>query len=111
MAKYGFAYGVAECLRSFLCTLSIGLVLLSESPTARSSWLYCSLCAIAAQCKSTCVISKVLNMVRFLFKNEFIFQNTFTGLQCNLHCGLSQRSNVWAKNKSAGFVCCSYMWK
>jgi hypothetical protein len=22
-------------------------------------------------------------------------QHTFTGLQCNLHCALSQRSNVW----------------
>jgi len=42
------------------------------------------------------VISKVLHTVRFLFKNEFILQNTFTGLQCNLHCALSQRSNVWA---------------
>jgi hypothetical protein len=28
-------------------------------------------------------------------KNEFILQNTFTGLQCNLHCAFSQRSNVW----------------
>jgi len=43
---------------------------------------------------STWAISKVLNTVRFLFKNEFILQNTFTGLQCNLHCALSQRSNV-----------------
>jgi hypothetical protein len=41
------------------------------------------------------VISKVLHTVRFLFKNEFIVQNTFTGLQCNLHCALSGRSNVW----------------
>jgi hypothetical protein len=41
------------------------------------------------------VISKVLHTVRFLFKNEFILQNTFTGLQCNLHCALSQWSNVW----------------
>ena len=45
---------------------------------------------------STWVISKVLHTVRYLFKNEFILQNTFTGLQCNLHCALSQRSNVWA---------------
>jgi hypothetical protein len=44
----------------------------------------------------TWVISKVLHTVRFLFKNEFILQNTFTGLQCNLHCALSQRSNVLA---------------
>jgi hypothetical protein len=43
----------------------------------------------------TCVISKVLHTVRFFFKNEFILQNTFTGLQCNLHCASSQRSNVW----------------
>ena len=42
------------------------------------------------------VISKVLHTVRFLFQNEFILQNTFTVLQCNLHCALSQRSNVWA---------------
>jgi hypothetical protein len=44
----------------------------------------------------TWVISKVLHTVGFLFKNEFILQNTFTGLQCNLHCALSQRSNVWS---------------
>jgi len=37
-----------------------------------------------------------VHTVRFLFKNEFILQNTFTHLQCNLHCALSQRSNVWA---------------
>ena len=37
---------------------------------------------------------KVLLTVRFLFKNEFILQNTFTDLQCNLNCALSQRSNV-----------------
>jgi len=45
---------------------------------------------------STWVISKVLHTVRFLFKNKFILQNTITGLQCNLHYALSQRSNVWA---------------
>jgi len=44
----------------------------------------------------TWVISKVLHSVGFLFKNEFVLQNTFTGLQFNLHCVLSQRSNVWA---------------
>jgi hypothetical protein len=43
----------------------------------------------------TWVISKVLHTLCFLFKNEYILQNTFTGLQCNLHCALSQRSNVW----------------
>jgi hypothetical protein len=43
----------------------------------------------------TWVISKDLHTVRFLFKNEFILQNTFTGLQCNLHCALSQQFNVW----------------
>jgi len=43
-----------------------------------------------------CVISKVLHTLRLLFKNKFILQNTFIGLQCNLHCALSQRSNVWA---------------
>ena len=42
------------------------------------------------------VISKVLHTVFFLFKNEFILQKTFTGLQCNLHCALSQQSNVLA---------------
>ena len=46
----------------------------------------------------TWVISKVLHAVRFLFKNEFILQNTFTGLQCNLHCALSERSNVLGKS-------------
>jgi hypothetical protein len=45
---------------------------------------------------STWVISKVLHTVSFLFKNEFILQKTFKCLQCNLHCALSQRSNVWA---------------
>ena len=44
----------------------------------------------------TWFISKVLHTVGFLFKNEFILQNTFTRIQCNLHCALSQRSNVWA---------------
>jgi hypothetical protein len=39
---------------------------------------------------------KFCTLLCFLFKNEFILQNTFTGLQCNLHCALSQRSNVWA---------------
>jgi hypothetical protein len=42
------------------------------------------------------VISKILHTVRFLFKNEFILKNTFTRLQCDLHCALSQQSNVWA---------------
>jgi hypothetical protein len=45
---------------------------------------------------STWVISEVLHTVCFLFKNEFILQNTFIGLQCNPHCALSQWSNVWA---------------
>jgi hypothetical protein len=44
----------------------------------------------------TWVISKVLHTVCFLFKNKFILQNTFTGLQCHLYCALLQRSNVWA---------------
>jgi hypothetical protein len=43
----------------------------------------------------TWAISEVLHTACFLFKNEFILQNTFTGLQCNLHCALSQWSNVW----------------
>jgi hypothetical protein len=42
------------------------------------------------------VILKVLHTVCFLFKNEFILQNTFTGLQCIRHCALSQWSNFWA---------------
>jgi len=42
----------------------------------------------------TCVISKVLHTVCFLFKMNLFLQNTFIGLQCNLHCALSQRSNV-----------------
>jgi hypothetical protein len=45
---------------------------------------------------NTWAISEVLHTVYFHFKNEFILQNTSTGLQCNLHCALSQRSNVWA---------------
>jgi hypothetical protein len=44
---------------------------------------------------NTWVTSEVLHTVCFLFKNEFILQNTFTGLQCNLHCVLSQWYNVW----------------
>jgi hypothetical protein len=50
---------------------------------------------ILAQPQYSWFISKVLHTVRFLFKNKFISQNTFTGLQCNLHCALSQQSNVW----------------
>jgi hypothetical protein len=46
--------------------------------------------------KITWVISEVLHTVCFLFKNEFILQNTFTVLQCNLDCVLSQWSTVWA---------------
>jgi hypothetical protein len=44
----------------------------------------------------TWVISKFLHTVCFLFKNEFILQSTFTGLQCNLHCALLQLFIVWA---------------
>jgi hypothetical protein len=46
--------------------------------------------------KNKWLISEVMHTVCFLFKNEFILQNTFTGRQCNLHCALSQWSNVWA---------------
>jgi hypothetical protein len=42
---------------------------------------------------NTWIISEVLHTVCFLFKNEFVLQNTSTGLQCNLRCALSQRSN------------------
>jgi len=45
---------------------------------------------------NTWIISKVLHTPRLLFKNEFILQNTFIALQFNLHCALSQRSNVFA---------------
>jgi hypothetical protein len=45
---------------------------------------------------NTGVISIFLYTVYFPFKNESILQNTFTELQCNLHCALSQWSNVWA---------------
>jgi hypothetical protein len=44
----------------------------------------------------TWVISNVMHTVCFLFKHELILHNTFTGLQCNLHCALSQWTNVWA---------------
>jgi hypothetical protein len=52
-------------------------------------------CELRVRSNITWVILKVLHTVCFLFKNEFILQNTCTGLQCNLHCALSQRSNVW----------------
>jgi hypothetical protein len=55
-------------------------------------WILINICRII---QHTWVISKVLHTVCFLFKNEFILQNTFTGLLCNLHCALSQQSNVW----------------
>jgi len=59
----------------------------------------------------TWVISKVLPTVPFLFKNEFILQNTFTGLQCNLHCALSQRSNVWESLVFlSGRLRCRWVW-
>jgi hypothetical protein len=38
---------------------------------------------------------KFCTLYVFSLKMNFILQNTFTGLQCNLHCALSQRSNVW----------------
>jgi len=57
------------------------------------SFICCMYCV--TEC-SMWAISEVLHTVRFLSKNEFILQNTFTGLQCNLCCALSQRSNVWA---------------
>ena len=31
----------------------------------------------------TWFISKVLQTIRFLFKNDFVLRNAFTGLQCN----------------------------
>jgi hypothetical protein len=53
---------------------------------------------------STWVISEVLHNVCFLFENEFILQNTFTGLQYNLHCALPHRGffNFGNKSESGG---------
>ena len=57
------------------------------------------------------VISVVLYTVHVLFKNEFILQNTFTGLQCYLHCALSQQSNVWASLVFLSVrLCCWCVW-
>jgi hypothetical protein len=53
-------------------------------------------CSRSTMWNFTWDISEVLHTVCFLFKNEFILQNTFTGLQCNLHCALSPWSIVWA---------------
>ena len=39
---------------------------------------------------------KFCTLCVFSLKNVFILQNTITGLQCDLHCALSQRSIVWA---------------
>ena len=56
-------------------------------------------------------ISKVLHTLRFLFKNGLILQNTFTVLQCNLHCVLSQQSKVWASLVFlSGRLRCWYVW-
>jgi hypothetical protein len=43
---------------------------------------------IVSMLRITWVISKVLHTVCFLFKNEFVLQNAFIGLKCNLHCAL-----------------------
>jgi hypothetical protein len=53
-------------------------------------------CRFMLENSTTWVISSVLHTVYFSLKNEFILQNTFTGLQSNLDCALSQRSNVSA---------------
>ena len=70
------------------------------------------LSCLSRSCYScTWVISKVLHTVRFLLKNEFILQNKFTGLQCNLHCALSQWSNVWASLVFlSGLLLCWCVW-
>jgi hypothetical protein len=52
--------------------------------------------ALLPEVLNTWAISEVLHTVCFLFKNEFILQNTFTGLRCNLHCALSEWSNPWS---------------
>jgi hypothetical protein len=59
-----------------------------ESPR-RSLVFYVITCNIRGSFQKFCTLC-------FLFKNEFILQNTFTGLQCNLHCALSLWSSVWA---------------
>ena len=41
--------------------------------------------------------------LRFLFKYEFILQNTFTGLQCNLHCACI------STNRFLRVLTCSYI--
>jgi hypothetical protein len=55
-------------------------------------------------CITKWVISEVLHNAYFLFENECILQNTFTGLKCNLHCALSQWSNngdyIWRPVKT-----------
>ena len=74
----------------WLCAVTTAVSIASDYSTVipkRVAWLFFGL--------YTWVISKVLHTVRFLFKNGFILQNTFTSLQCNLHCALSQRSSVW----------------
>ena len=48
--------------------------------------------------------------VLFLKMNLFL-QNAFTGLQCNLRCALSQRSNVWASLVFlSGRLRCWWVW-
>jgi hypothetical protein len=95
-------FGVMEML---LTARERGLSPYSHRPTGvindeicfgtRINYLSNAVISTASAVQNTWVISKVLHTVCFLFKNEIILQNTFTCLQCNLHCALSQRSNVW----------------
>ena len=90
----------------WLCAVTTAVSIASDYSTVipkRVAWLFFGL--------YTWVISKVLHTVRFLFKNGFILQNTFTSLQCNLHCALSQRSNVWASLVLlSGRLRCWWVW-
>jgi hypothetical protein len=87
-------------ISSHLCKIKFNIIpiLCLDLPSRPFSPIFYSLCVYQTNgyARNTWVISKVLHVVCFLFKNEFILQNTFTGLQYNLHCALSQWSNVWA---------------
>ena len=90
---------------SSVCLVNI---LTATNRTLQCASFFQILCCVCSE--DTWVISKVLHNVLFLFKNEFILQSTFTGLQCNLHCALSQRS-VWASLVFlSGRLCCWCIW-
>jgi hypothetical protein len=87
------ALGIKISITSTECTAILLLLHLDTLGGRVSYWQEWGVTIIH---RDTWVISEVLHTVFFLFKNEFILQNTFTGLQCNFHCALSQWSNVWA---------------